>query len=62
MEKKECSRCGKILNSWDLRLSRTLAYRFPACEGCIADEYDMDAESLRDRMERYFDMRPCQGI
>ena len=39
-----------------------LAYKYPCCESCIAGEYDMSAERLRDRMENYFGMRPCQGL
>ena len=58
---KYCSRCSKKLNTWDLRVSRTLAYKYPACEGCIADEYGMDTAGFRRRMEHYFDIRPCLG-
>lgn len=47
---------------WDARLSKTLAYKIPVCEKCIAKEYDMDVNALRDRMEDFFGMRPCQGI
>ena len=57
-----CNKCGRQLNSWDARLSKTLAYKYPCCESCIAGEYDMSAERLRDRMEDYFGMRPCQGL
>ncbi len=57
-----CNICNKQLNSWDKRLSKTLAYKIPVCEKCIAKEYDMDVEALRSRMEDFFDMRPCQGI
>ncbi len=59
---KECNICGVRLNSWDARLSKTLAYKIPVCEKCIAKEYDMDVNALRDRMEDFFGMRPCQGI
>jgi len=59
---KECNICGRQLNSWDARLSKTLAYKIPVCEACIAAEYDIDADALRRRMENYFDIRPCQGI
>ena len=54
--------CGSRLNSWDARLSKTLASQNPVCEKCIAKEYDMDVEALRERMEDFFGMRPCQGI
>lgn len=57
-----CNACEARLNTWDLRLSKTLAYKNPVCEACIAKEYDMDVEYLRKRMEDFFGMRPCQGI
>lgn len=57
-----CNICGNQLNSWDMRLSKALAYRYPVCESCIAAEYGMDREALRSRMEDFFGMRPCQGI
>lgn len=57
-----CNNCGCQINSWDKRISKTLAYCYPNCEKCIAEEYDMDVEDLRDRMERFFGMRPCMGI
>ena len=57
-----CNICHEQLNSWDDRLSKTLAYKIPVCEKCIAKEYDMDVEALRERMEDFFGMRPCQGI
>lgn len=59
---EECNICNQRLNSWDKRLSKTLAYKNPICEKCIAKEYDMDVEHLRSRMEDFFGMRPCQGI
>lgn len=59
---KYCNICGEQLNSWDARLSKTLAYKIPVCEKCIANEYDMGVNALRDRMEDFFGMRPCQGI
>ena len=59
---EECNVCGRRLNSWDKRVSKALAYKEPNCEKCIAEEYDMDVDALRARMERYFDIRPCMGI
>jgi hypothetical protein len=59
---ENCNSCGSQLNSWDARLSKALAYRYPICEKCIAKEYDMEVDVLRNRMEDYFGMRPCQGI
>ena len=54
--------CGCQINSWDKRISKTLAYRNTICEKCIAEEYDMNIDDLRNRMERFFGMRPCIGI
>lgn len=59
---EQCNICVKGLNTWDVRLSKALAYKIPVCESCIAKEYDMDVKALRDRMESYFDIRPCVGI
>lgn len=59
---KDCNMCGIQLNTWDIRLSKTLAYKKPVCEKCIAKEYDMDIDVLRDKMEHFSGMRPCQGI
>lgn len=57
-----CNICSRKLSNWDRRISKVLAYKLPACEACIAAEYGMEKEELRARMERFFDMRPCQGI
>ncbi len=57
-----CNACGAQLNSWDSRLSKTLAYKIPVCEKCIAQEYDMDKDELRRRIEDFYGMRPCQGL
>ncbi len=59
---ENCNSCDARLNSWDIKLSKALAYRIPVCEKCIAKEYDMDVDVLRDRMEGYFGIRPCVGI
>ena len=59
---KYCNECGNQLNSWDSRLSKALAYKYPCCESCIAVEYGMTADRLRDCMEDYFGIRPCMGI
>lgn len=59
---KQCNKCSERLNSWDIRVSKTLCYKMPLCEKCIAQEYDMDVDALRFRMEQYFDMRPCLGV
>lgn len=57
-----CNKCERRLNSWDIRLSKTLAYKIPVCERCIADEYDMDVEQLRTKMESFYGIRPCVGV
>ena len=54
--------CGQHINSWDKRISKVLAYRYPCCEACIAREYDMDIDVLRERMEHYLGIRPCLGL
>ena len=54
--------CGQQINSWDKRISKVLAYRYPCCEACIAREYDMDIDVLRERMEHYLGIRPCLGL
>ena len=61
-EEADCNAGGRRLTSWDRRLSKSLGYRYPVCESCIAREYDMDVEVLRDRMEDFYEMRPCQGL
>lgn len=57
-----CNSCGAQINSWDKRLSKTLAYKNPVCEKCIAKEYDMEQPVLRDYFKNIFGMRPCQGL
>ena len=57
-----CHCCGRQLNSWDARCSKALAYKNKLCENCIANEYDIEAEALRAKLERVFGMRPCMGI
>ena len=59
---KECNSCGKQLNTWDMRLSKTLTYEFPVCEHCIAVEYDMDVAVLRSHFENVFGLVPCTGL
>lgn len=59
---ENCNACGGLLNSWDKRCSKALAYKNPVCEKCIAAEYDMNTDDLRERLEGFFGMRPCVGI
>lgn len=59
---EECNSCGRQLNSWDSRLSKTLLYEFPVCEHCIAKEYDMDIAILRSYFENVFGLIPCTGL
>lgn len=57
-----CPVCGGRVNSWDKRCSRALAYKHIVCEGCIAQEYEIDIEELRDTMQSHFGLIPCPGI
>lgn len=57
-----CNVCGAQLNSWDKRISKTLAYRYPCCEKCVAKEYDMEVDEVRAKFEHIFGLHPCQGI
>lgn len=57
-----CEYCGEQLNSWDARIGKTLCFTFPICERCIAEEYGMTVNYLRDTMERRFGVHPCEGI
>jgi len=59
---KNCNSCEAQLNTWDMRLSKTLAYKYPVCEKCIGREYDLEISELRNKMEHYYDIRPCIGI
>lgn len=59
---ENCNSCGKQINSWDKRISKALAYKYPCCEKCIAKEYDMEVDALRDKMENFFGIRPCIGL
>lgn len=59
---KKCNVCDKQLNSWDIKISKALMYKYEVCEKCVAKEYDMDVASLRSYFEEVFDMRPCVGI
>ena len=34
-----CNSCGRQINTWDKRISKVLAYKYPCCEDCIAKEY-----------------------
>ena len=57
-----CNNCTNELTSWDLRCSKALGYKYPICEKCIAKEYEVDTDELRDTLEDYFGIRPCQGL
>lgn len=59
---KYCNSCDKELTSWDLKCSKALGYKYPICEKCIAKEYEVDTDELRDTLEDYFGIRPCQGL
>ena len=57
-----CPVCGGRVNSWDKRCSRALGYKHIVCESCIAQEYEIDVEELRDTMKNHFGLIPCPGI
>lgn len=57
-----CPACGGEVNSWDKRCSRALGYQQIVCECCIAKEYEIDVEKLRDTMKEHFGLIPCPGI
>lgn len=57
-----CHKCGKQLNSWDARCSKALVYKYATCEKCIAEEYGMDVDALRRKMEHYFGIVPCMRL
>jgi hypothetical protein len=57
-----CAVCGRQINSWDKRCDKALCYKKPTCESCIAKEYDLDTEDLRQELQEVFGMRPCMGI
>ena len=57
-----CPACGGKVNSWDKRCSRALAYKEIFCEKCIAKEYGINVEELRDTMKNHFGLIPCPGI
>ena len=57
-----CPVCGGEVNSWDKRCSRALGYKQIVCEDCIAEEYQIEVEELRDTMKEHFGLIPCPGI
>lgn len=57
-----CCECDNQLNTWDKRIYVKFMYQLPTCERCIAYEYGMEQEALRDHMAAYFGMKPCEGI
>lgn len=59
---EKCNICSRQLNSWDVRLSKALTYEYPVCESCIANEYDMDTDTVRSYFEEVFGLRPCTGL
>lgn len=59
---KKCNVCRAQLNSWNVKISKALMYKYEVCEKCVAQEYDMNVERLRSYFEEVFDMRPCAGI
>ena len=57
-----CPVCGGEVNSWDKRCSRALGYQQIVSEDCIAEEYQIEVEELRDTMKEHFGLIPCPGI
>lgn len=58
-----CPVCGaERTNSWEKRISRALGYKAIVCEECIAKEYGLTVEELRDTMKNHFGLIPCPGI
>ena len=58
-----CCVCGKSpVNSWDKRCSRAVGYKVICCEDCLAAEYGVTVDELRDTMREYFGILPCPGI
>ena len=57
-----CPVCGGEVNSWDKRCSRALGYQQIVCEGCSAQEYQIEVKELRDTMKEHFGLIPCPGI
>lgn len=57
-----CPVCDGEVNSWDKRCSRALGYKQIVCEKCIAQEYEIEVEELRDTMKEHFGLIPCPGI
>lgn len=59
---RPCHTCGAELNSWDERICKALGYKHTICEKCVAKEYGYTVEEIRDTLEDFFGMRPCQGL
>ena len=56
-----CHKCSNQMNSWDARLTKTFKVK-DTCEACFCKVYDLDKGAFRQKMENFFDIRPCQGI
>lgn len=59
---EKCPSCDRRINSWDRRLSKALGYKQTVCESCIAEEYDVSVNELRETAEHHFGLTPCFGI
>ena len=52
----------QAINLVGFEVQQGLGYKHPICERCIAKEYGLNTTQLRDRLEDFFGMRPCQGV
>lgn len=58
-----CPACGaERTNSWEKRICRALGYQAIVCEKCVAKEYGLTVEKLRETMREHFGLIPCPGI
>ena len=57
-----CPVCDGRVNSWDKRCGRALGYKAIVCESCIAKEYGLTAEELRDTLKNHFGLIPCPSL
>lgn len=54
-----CATCSQPLTAWDRQVSKIVAYKFPLCVKCIAEEYDQNVDDLNEHMMWIKGKRPC---